>query len=119
MASHPVAYADPAPAAVKSPVGPWRETLSRGRDALRDRFFASPDTPALLREHARLVDKVLRGIWNECAMPRGLSLVAVGGRFSPSAGSTPITTSPTARSPLASTIVYRSRSDPLCAGPGS
>jgi [protein-PII] uridylyltransferase len=79
MASHPVAYADPAPAAVTSPVGPWREALSRGRDALRDRFFASPNTPGLLREHARLVDKVLRGIWNECAMPRGPSLVAVGG----------------------------------------
>jgi [protein-PII] uridylyltransferase len=79
MASHPIAYADTTPVVAASPVDHWRESLSRGRKALHDRFFAAPDTPALLREHARLVDKVLRGLWHEAAMPRGLALVAVGG----------------------------------------
>jgi [protein-PII] uridylyltransferase len=79
VASLPVAYPESAPATAASPIGHWRETLSRGRQALRERFFASPDTPRLLREHSRLVDKVLGALWSESAMPRGLSLVAVGG----------------------------------------
>ena len=46
---------------------------------MREAFLAKPDTPRLLREHARLVDRVLRGLWVESAMPRGVALVAVGG----------------------------------------
>jgi len=57
----------------------WRFELREGRDALRDAFFAAPDTPLLLREHARLVDRVVRGVWAECAMPEELSAIAVGG----------------------------------------
>ena len=57
----------------------WRGELRERRDALRDAFLAAPDTPRLLREHARLVDRVIRGIWDECAMPEGLSAIAVGG----------------------------------------
>ena len=81
MASPPLAHAgpDPAPAPPLSPIAQWREELARGRNALRERFFASPDTPGLLREHARLVDKLLRSIWQQSSMPRALALVAVGG----------------------------------------
>ena len=57
----------------------WRAELRERRDALREAFFAAPDTPLLLREHARLVDRVIRGIWAECAMPEGLAAIAVGG----------------------------------------
>ena len=79
MASHSIAYAEPVPAPAALPVEHWREALNRGRQALRARFFASADTPGILREHARLVDKVLRALWSESSMPRGLALVAVGG----------------------------------------
>ena len=57
----------------------WRDELKRSREALRDAFFARPDTPRLLREHARLVDRVVRGVWRESGMPPALALVAVGG----------------------------------------
>ena len=57
----------------------WRTELRERRDALRDAFFAAPDTPLLLRQHARLVDRVIRGVWAECAMPEELAAIAVGG----------------------------------------
>ena len=57
----------------------WRTELRDARDALRVAFFAAPDTPRLLREHARLVDRVLRGVWAECRMPEDLAALAVGG----------------------------------------
>ena len=65
------------PAAARVPF--WRDELKRGRVALREAFFAHPDTPRLLREHARLVDRVVRGVWRESDMPAELALVAVGG----------------------------------------
>ncbi len=57
----------------------WRDELRRGREAIRVAFFAQPDTPKLLREHARLVDRVVRGVWREAKMPPELALLAVGG----------------------------------------
>src|SRR5206468_2445300 len=57
----------------------WRAELARQRHALQQAFFADPDTSRLLREHARLVDRVLRAVWSEAAMPSVYSLVAVGG----------------------------------------
>jgi [protein-PII] uridylyltransferase len=60
-------------------LGRWRDTLRRGRQRLREAFLADPDTARLLREHAQLVDGVVRAIWAHCAMPRGTALVAVGG----------------------------------------
>jgi [protein-PII] uridylyltransferase len=60
-------------------IGFWREELRRERATLRDAFFAHPDTPRLLREHRRLVDRVVRGVWRESAMPPELALLAVGG----------------------------------------
>jgi [protein-PII] uridylyltransferase len=78
MASRPQRI-DAAPDAAPSSLARWRREVRAGRDALRDAFLAKPDTPRLLREHARLVDRVLRGLWAESAMPRGVALVAVGG----------------------------------------
>ncbi len=74
-------HADPA-AAVPVPSLPlarWREELRAGRAALREAFLARPDTSRLLREHARLVDRVLVEAWLACAAPREMALLAVGG----------------------------------------
>jgi [protein-PII] uridylyltransferase len=57
----------------------WRAELARARSELKRAFLAKPDTPALLREHARLVDRVVRGVWAELAMPTHFALLAVGG----------------------------------------
>ncbi len=57
----------------------WRVELRSGRDALRRAFETRPDTPALLRNHARLVDRLIREIWSELGAPAHAALVAVGG----------------------------------------
>lgn len=57
----------------------WRAEIRTGRLALRAAFYAKPDTPKLLREHARLVDRVLSGAWAELGAPDETALVAVGG----------------------------------------
>ena len=57
----------------------WRDQLKRGRELLRASFFAHPDTPKLLREHARLVDGIVRAVWRDAGMPPDLALLAVGG----------------------------------------
>jgi len=76
-----VAAPAPLPAVAKSAPGPqlWREELKSGRAALRAAFDARPDTPRLLREHARLVDRVLVGVWTALGGPATAALVAVGG----------------------------------------
>ncbi len=84
MASAPPPTVANASAAVASPpeaarIGFWRGELKRGREEQRNAFFAGPDTPKLLREHARLVDRVVRGVWRETAMPPGMALLAIGG----------------------------------------
>ena len=61
------------------PQAPLRAALRAGRDALREAFLARPDTPKLLREHARLVDRAVREAWRSCGMPARTALVAVGG----------------------------------------
>src|SRR5204862_1713755 len=57
----------------------WRGELAEQRRALQRAFFKSPDTGRLLREHAQLVDRVLRAIWAEAAMPAEFALMGVGG----------------------------------------
>src|SRR5438046_2589396 len=69
----------------RAPVDPgvtvlrWRAELKFARAALEAAFLAHPDTPALLRAHARLVDRVLAGVWEEQGGPADIALVAVGG----------------------------------------
>jgi [protein-PII] uridylyltransferase len=71
------------PPAAAADTGPriayWRDELRAQRAVLREAFFAAPDTPRLLRDHARLVDRVIRGVYAECGMPHGVAAVAVGG----------------------------------------
>jgi [protein-PII] uridylyltransferase len=71
----------PAPAATSaaSRIAAWRDELARERTRLREAFFASPDTPKLLKGHARLVDRVLESVWRESRMPVDFTLLAVGG----------------------------------------
>ena len=57
----------------------WRDYLGAGRATLETMFRAQPSTPALLAAHARLVDRVLAGIWGEHRIANGIALIAVGG----------------------------------------
>ncbi|KPK05177.1 MAG: protein-PII uridylyltransferase [Betaproteobacteria bacterium SG8_39] len=57
----------------------WRPDLAAGRDRLRDQYLQSPSPARLLRDHARLVDGVLRALWAELNPARGAALVATGG----------------------------------------
>ncbi|MEP7061970.1 MAG: [protein-PII] uridylyltransferase [Betaproteobacteria bacterium] len=72
---HPDAPAMPA----ASRISEWRDELKRERAQLREAFFARVDTPALLRGHARLIDRVLDRVWHESGMPANCALLAVGG----------------------------------------
>ena len=52
--------AAPAPAVR---IAAWRDELRRGRASLREAFFARRDTGGLLRAHARLIDRIVVGVW--------------------------------------------------------
>jgi [protein-PII] uridylyltransferase len=56
-----------------------RSCLQSGQMTIRERYLAAGDAPRLLRERCRLVDEVLREIWQTLELPASLSLVAVGG----------------------------------------
>ena len=56
-----------------------RDQLAAARASLRAAFAVRPDTPELLRESARAVDRILVAIWSELAAPADLALVGVGG----------------------------------------
>ena len=71
--------AAPAPPAAEPRIAFWRAELGDARESLQQAFLASPDTPRLLREHARLVDRIVRGMWTEGALPAASALLAVGG----------------------------------------
>jgi len=57
----------------------WRGELKAGRAALQAAFRARADTPRLLRESARLTDRVIAGVWSDLHAPAAAALVAVGG----------------------------------------
>jgi len=64
----PVAAPDiPATAAAAPRVSYWRTELAREREALRAAFLANPDTPRLLREHARRHNLRLSDVAREVA----------------------------------------------------
>jgi [protein-PII] uridylyltransferase len=73
------ASAAPSRAGVGARLAAHRAELKRGRAILRDAFLATPNTPRLLRGHARLVDGLLRAVWTELGAPAGAALIAVGG----------------------------------------
>ncbi len=65
--------------AVLVPADKWREALLAGRRALRESYLRSPSSAQLLRAHSRLIDRVLRGLWQEFQPASNATLVATGG----------------------------------------
>jgi [protein-PII] uridylyltransferase len=57
----------------------WRERLQSERAALRSEFERKPNAAQLLRKHCVQIDKLLRDLWRETAMPGEICLAAVGG----------------------------------------
>jgi [protein-PII] uridylyltransferase len=56
-----------------------REQLQQDRRDLRERYVADGEAPRLLRQHRLLIDRALRGLWKDAALPGSLALAAVGG----------------------------------------
>src|SRR5687768_8201640 len=56
-----------------------KQTLLEGRELLKRRYQENKNGAALLRDHSRLVDSVLRQVWGEVEMPGSIALLAVGG----------------------------------------
>jgi [protein-PII] uridylyltransferase len=65
--------------AVLVPTEQRRESLLAGRRALRDAYLRNPSPARLLRAHARLIDRILRGLWQELRPASHAALVATGG----------------------------------------
>ena len=57
----------------------FRNELAAARAALRTAFEGRPDTPRLLREHSRVVDRVQTAVWRSLGAPPDAALIAVGG----------------------------------------
>ncbi len=59
----------------------YKTALTEERQALRDAFLARPDTSLLLRQHCRLIDRLLQSLWR--ALPAAIThhavLIATGG----------------------------------------
>jgi [protein-PII] uridylyltransferase len=56
-----------------------RESLRGDRSALEQSFLKHGNAARLLGAHSRLIDKYLRRIWRQLAIPDRIALVAVGG----------------------------------------
>jgi [protein-PII] uridylyltransferase len=65
--------------AVLVPAEEWRESLLAGRRALREAYLRSPSPAQLLRGHAQLIDRILRGLWRDIQPASRAALVATGG----------------------------------------
>jgi len=56
-----------------------REQLQASRRELRERYRTDGKAQQMLRQHRLLIDRTLRSLWSEAALPASLALVAVGG----------------------------------------
>jgi len=65
--------------AVLLPTEERRESLQAGRRSLREAYLRSPSPAQLLRGHARLIDRILRGLWRDFQPAAHATLVATGG----------------------------------------
>jgi len=74
MLSPPAALADSGSTLARLKAGVQAE-----RDALQRRFRETADGTMVLREHRRLVDRVLKDMWRQLQVPAPLALLAVGG----------------------------------------
>lgn len=57
----------------------WREHLQRRQAELRATFELKADTARLLKAHSRLVDELLRDLWQQSHLTADVCLIAVGG----------------------------------------
>jgi [protein-PII] uridylyltransferase len=64
---------------MQSPIAKWRKLLQAERSALKSQFETKAGTSAALRQQSRLVDGLLRDLWQEAGIPQEISLIAVGG----------------------------------------
>ena len=62
-----------------SPAEACRTTLQSGRRALHEAYLSSPRPRRLLREHAKLVDRILRVLWRDAGISSSAALIATGG----------------------------------------
>src|SRR5712692_5352862 len=74
MLSPPAAFTDPGPAFARLKAGVQAE-----RTELRAKFQKTADGAWVLREHRRLVDRVLKNMWSRLRLPASVALLAVGG----------------------------------------
>src|SRR5574340_54036 len=56
-----------------------RESLRSDRTALEQSFLEHNNAARLLAAHTRLIDRYLRRVWRQLAMPQHIALAAVGG----------------------------------------
>jgi [protein-PII] uridylyltransferase len=57
----------------------WRQCLQAEQATLKTQFLADKNTPRLLKEHSKLVDRLLRELWQNANIDPQVCLVAVGG----------------------------------------
>jgi len=67
------------PRQTHSPIGTLRESLRSDRAALEQGFLQHNNAARLLNAHSRLIDRYLRRVWRQLAMPDRIALAAVGG----------------------------------------
>lgn len=67
------------PAQQDSFVKSWRARLQREQAALKTEFGAHANTTRLLKRHSRLVDELLRDLWQAANVSPEVCLIAVGG----------------------------------------
>ncbi len=65
--------------AARLPSASPREQLQQGRRELREGFSADGKAGRMLRRHRLLIDRTLRSLWKQAALPASLTLAAVGG----------------------------------------
>ena len=69
--------AKPLPKPLSAATG--KQVLLQGRQLLHQRYRENKNGTALLRNHCRLVDSLLRQVWRETELPAAIALLAVGG----------------------------------------
>jgi len=60
-------------------VGQWKQRLAAQRAHLREEFSVRSSPRELLRRQSAMVDRLLKDLWANHAMPRNVALAAVGG----------------------------------------
>ena len=67
------------PRQINSTITALRESLRNDRLALEQEFLQHGKAARLLSAHSRIIDKYLRRVWQQLAMPGEIAFVAVGG----------------------------------------